>query len=59
MNALELAQILDDKYTLPLAHEVAEMLRTQHAAIYMALKALQRGNELDVPLAIEILKGAL
>jgi len=59
MNAIEMAEVLDKKYTLPLAHEAAEMIRIQHAAIYMALNALQQGSELDVPLAIEFLKEAL
>ena len=59
MNAIELAQVLEDKSTLPLAHEAADMLRKQHSGISMALKALQRGNELDVPMAIDILKAAL
>lgn len=59
MNAIEMAEVLDEKYTLPLAHEAAEMIRIQHAAIYMALNALQRGTELDVTRAIDILKAAL
>ena len=59
MNALELATVLDEKYTLPLAHEAAEMIRTQHASIRMALASLKQGNKLDVVRAIAILEGAL
>jgi uncharacterized protein (DUF2249 family) len=58
MNAVELANVLDEKYTLPLAHEAAEMIRTQHAGILMALASLKQGNKLDVVRAIEILEEA-
>jgi hypothetical protein len=57
MTALELATVLDEKYTLPLAHEAAEMIRTQHAAIRLA--SLTQGNKLDIVRAIAILEGAL
>jgi hypothetical protein len=59
MTALELATVLDEKYTLPLAHEAAEMIRIQHAGICMALASLKQGNKLDVVRAIAILEGTL
>jgi len=59
MNAIEMAEVLDKKYTLPLAHEAAAMLRKQQAGIDLALKYLQRGNDIDVLRAVEVLTGAL